>query len=271
MPHTPASFTKNFAWNESFKKLLQSISDGFGGATDPISRDTWRKQSGINNKNLELIPLNFFLYSKKGIHDDFVMADTLVERAVVGRYDSSFANLALFALHLARAGDWHGSKWPDGRVAGWVNLFIVEHAWRGGDWRNDAFGHRAMSEFLDDHVDGEARTKRKMLTNYRFMLRSAGVLVEERLSPKALHEPWLLQATQLFWDRELFDGHITPSADAKLLERIFYEKKIQKLLRCTEQEARPIIMAACRQYSAGRLAQRASQLERLRPALLAAA
>lgn len=115
--YTPGSYTKNFSWHHSYKRLHSAIRNGFPSELVPVERDKWREHSRIGDAYRELIPLNFFLYSMRGLHEDFIVVDRLVERSSVP-YDADFARLALFAFHLAMSGNWHQSKWPDGRVAG---------------------------------------------------------------------------------------------------------------------------------------------------------
>jgi hypothetical protein len=60
--YTPGSFTKNFSWHRSYKKLHGAIRRGFSVDLTPVTRDAWRKGSAIGDANRELIPLNFFLF-----------------------------------------------------------------------------------------------------------------------------------------------------------------------------------------------------------------
>src|SRR4051812_22936335 len=99
--YSVASFTKNFSWNRSYKRLHRAIRSGFSGGLLPTKRAAWRKLSAIGDQDLELIPMNFFLYSMPTIRDDFILIDGLVELACRHPYDIQFAKFALFAFHLA--------------------------------------------------------------------------------------------------------------------------------------------------------------------------
>src|ERR1700686_4471131 len=134
--YTVGSFSKNFGWNESYKKLHAAIRNGFSGGGSPVSRDCWRERSKIGDSDQELLAINFFLYSMRGINEDFVLVDKLVDCAFEA-YSADFSRLALFALHVASSGNWHRSKWPDGRVAGWANELIRTVAWNTGKWRTE--------------------------------------------------------------------------------------------------------------------------------------
>lgn len=269
--YTAASFTKNFSWKRDFSRLHKAIRNGFSGKIAPTTRETWRKHSDINNQSLELIPMNFFLYSKQGLEDDFILVDRLVEEAVRHPYDKNFALLALFAFHLANSGRWRGTRWPDGRVAGWANLLIREFAWRDGAWGNGAFQDTSLKQFFEDRLKGNPDTKTKVLTNYRHMLRVSGVLVDDEVQPIPLNAPWRIEAVQLFWDRQIFDGTIHRNDDVKVLEQAFFNNEIYKLLGCSKELGRGILKAAFDQYSNGRMAHRFEQLHDLRHALSAAA
>lgn len=266
--YSPGSFTKNFSWHQSYKKLHAAVRNGFSSKRDPVVRERWRERSGIGDTNRELIPMNFFLHSMRGVNDSFFVVDRLVERAFVP-YDADFAKLALFAFHLAMSGNWRHSKWPDGKVAGWASEFIRTIAWSSGQWRSAAFTERSLGSFLEEHIDGEAVTKRKVLTNYRYMLASAGVLVDERVQETDLRAPWVADATQLFWDREIFSGELHRSSSAKDFESAFLREEIYKLLPCTAEQGRAIALAIYRDYSERILPTRIKQLEVLRVLLAA--
>lgn len=266
--HTPGSFTKNFSWHKSYKKLHAAIHNGFSSGLVPVVRERWRERSRISDANRELIPLNFFLQSMRGLNEDFVVVDRLVERTFVP-YDSDFAKLALFAFHMAASGTWHHSKWPDGRVAGWANEFIRDVAWESGQWRSRAFTEHDLKAFLNECIDGEAVTKRKVLTNYRYMLASAGILIDDRVQETDVRAPWVTDATQLFWDRQIFSGVLHRSSSAKDFEAAFFRQEIYKLLACTAEQGRAIALTTYRDYSERILPTRIEQMEKLRLLLAA--
>jgi hypothetical protein len=266
--YTAGSYTKNFGWEESYEKLHSAIRKGFSAELAPVTRDAWRERSEIADPDRELIPLNFFLHSRRGLNDVFIIADRLVERAF-DPYNTNFASLALFAFHLAMSGTWHHSKWPDGRVAGWANEFIRAVAWRDGRWRSTAFTEQALKLFLEETVDGEDVTKRKVLTNYRYMLLSAGALMDDQIQQPNLQAPWLTDATQLFWDRQIFSGELNRSSNQKDFEAAFFRHDIHMLLGCTAEEGRIISLSTYRPYIARLLPKRLEQLEELRGLLAA--
>jgi hypothetical protein len=265
--YTAGSFTKNFSWHLSYKRLHGAIASGFSEGLDPTSREEWRLRSRIGNSDLELIPMNFFLYSKEGIEQDYILVDRLVERSIEP-YDKDFAELALFAFHLANSGTWRQSKWRDGAVAGWANALIRELAWRNDTWTSDIFQERPLASFLGQHLEGTSGTRRKVLTNYRYMLRSAGVLVRGKIQPVDRDIKWRIDATQLFWDRQLFDGLLSPSSNRKSFETSYLDHEIYKLLRCSEEQGRAFVAGAFRDYSE-RLANRVKQVRGLKGLLVA--
>jgi hypothetical protein len=262
--YTPGSFTKNFTWEHSYERLFKAIRNGFGERLEPVSRDQWRAQSGIRDGDRQLIPLNFFLHSVRGIKEDFVLIDRLVEAAVERRYNRDFAQLALFAFHLARSGNWRGSKWPDGRVAGWAKDFILQAAGRDGNWKGSAFDEARLTAFLEQHLDAESVTLRKVYTNYHFMLESAGVLTNGVLQPPNYSQRWYVDAIQLFWDRHFFDGNLPPNGSPRTLEEVFFDQEIHKLLNCNEAQARVFVRVALREYAPALQEAHAKQLNTLR-------
>jgi len=164
------------------------------------------------------------------------------------------------------SGSWRHSKWPDGSVAGWANKLIGDVAWSRGRWTAAAFDEVGLTEFLRANLDAEAVTRRKVLTNYRFMLESADVTVDGELQPPNYAQRWYIDAVQLFWDRRFFDGDLPPGGNARALEDIFFDKQIHKLLNCDEAQARVFVRTAAREYLPKILASRVDQIQTLRDA-----
>jgi hypothetical protein len=225
----------------------------------------------LNDRDIELIPLNFFLYSKAGVNDDYVLADTLVEFALTRPNDVQFAKLAVFAFHLANSGNWRKSEWPNGRVAGWANQLVRDFAWRDGDWIDGAFEKQSLMAFISQHLEGESDTKRKVRNNYRFMLKSAELLIDEMLEPMDFNAQWAIAAPQLFWDRQIFDGALRVSSTQNDFEDLYFKHEIHKLMRCSEAQGSAMSRAAFRDYSRGRMTERFKQLDDLRALVAAAA
>lgn len=268
--YTPGSFTKNFSWNLSYVRLHDAIRSGFRSPFRPVKRNSWRSNSGIPDRDRQLVPLNFFLYSIEGLKDDFVMADQLVD-ATFDPYDDQFAQLSLFAFHLATSGHWKNSPWPDGRVAGWANRFIKEFAWSRDDWDFGVFEESALFEFIKRNVFAEPVTLRKVYTNYRYMLTSAGVLSSGGLQSNSLRQRWFVDAVQLFWDREIFGGFLLPSSNSGVLIDALIDKEIFKLLRCGKDQCAAFGRAAYGEFSQGQANDRIEQINNLRSENLIAA
>jgi hypothetical protein len=262
--YTPGSFTKNFSWNLSYRRLYDAIRGGFSGAPRPVSRERWRADSGIADANRQLIPMNFFLYSMEGVAEDFLLVDQFVESALERRYNGEFCQFALFNFHQANSGHWRNSPWRDGRVAGWANDYIREIASVKGVWPATSFDERSLADFLDERIVGEARTKHKMLTNYRYMLESAGVLVDGKLQPEDLRQRWLVDAVQLFWDRQIFDGALPATPRISALEDVLMDHEVFKLLRCDKNQCRAFARAAYAEFSRGQGPARVAQIDGLR-------
>lgn len=262
--YTPGSFTKNFSWNQSYERLHSAIRAGFSSSSDPVSRDKWRSDSGIGDKDRELIPMNFFLYSVLGAKEDYLLVDQLVD-AATDPYDPEFARLALFSFHMASSGRWRQSHWPDGKVAGWANEFILT-AWTRDDWSADAFSDRQLLAFIQRRLDAEEVTQRKVFTNYRYMLKSAGVLTAAGLQPQDLRQRWFVDAILLFWDRSIFDGSLKATATLGALENALIDNETYKLLRCSKDQCRAFARAAFPEFADGQGLDRARQLQTLRDA-----
>jgi hypothetical protein len=196
--YTPASFTKNFSWHQSYRRLHTSIGKGFFKGTKPTARDDWRAGSGIGDPNRELIPMNFFLFSYFGAKEDYILPDHFVEVALTRAYSGEFALLSLFTFHLALPGRWRKTIWPNGRVAGWANDLVREASDDRGTWNPAAFRDGALRRFIAARVIGHPVTTTKVFTNYRYMLNSASVVVNEVLQPPDLTKRWHVDAVQVF-------------------------------------------------------------------------
>lgn len=259
--YTPGSFTKNFSWHRSYRPLYTAVAKGFSSRRQPVSRDHWRAHSGIKDSNRQLIPMNFFLYSLPGKSDDFLLVDQFVKFALTSPYSAEFARLALFAFHIAKSGKWKHSQWHDGRVAGWANDLIREVSSKEGVWPTHSFQEKSLTKFIENRIDGEAVTHRKIFTNYRYMLESAGVLNDGRLQAENLRERWLLDAVQLFWDRQIFDNALSATASQPAFEDTLIDNDVHKMLRCNKDQCRGFARVAFGEYDG---AECLDQIDRLK-------
>jgi hypothetical protein len=258
---SPGSFTKQFGWRKDPQRLHRSVRSGFSNEAQPVTRDIWRKNCGLRDSNIDLIPIDFFLFSKRVDSRDYLLVDTFVEFALDRRYDSQFAKLAVFNFHLASSGYWQGSDWPDGKVAGWANLLVRDFAWKSGNWTSSVFDKSSLLKFFENHVQGTHETRRKMRNNYRFMLEHAGLLVDGKIQSTDFTTPYALNAPQLFWDRKIFNGTLRQSSPRSEFEDLFCKEEIYKLLNCGEDQGLALARAAFREYSKVRLPKRFEQLE----------
>jgi hypothetical protein len=121
-----------------------------------------------------------------------------------------------------------------------------------------------LTKFLEQHLDAEPATRRKVFTNYQFMLESAGVLANGKLQPPNYAQRWYVDAVQLFWDRHFFDGHLPPSGTPRTLEEAFFDNEIYKLLNCNEAQAQVFVRTASREYLPKLLHSRVDQIQTLK-------
>jgi len=218
----------------------------------------------LDDPDIELIPIDFFLYSKRTANGDYILVDRLIEQAVSGPHDASFCRLAIFAFNLANSGTWRNSLWPDGQVAGWANQLIREVAWERRGWHRHAFEKLFLLRFLRDHVKGTDGTLRKMRNNYWFMLSVYGIFDGPKSEPINLEaETWAEDAIQLSWDRLIFDGAVSDRDDLGVLSEAFLDKEIYKLLGCDKDLGLRLAMRAAAKYSGARMMSRFKQLRDL--------
>lgn len=259
---TPGSFTKNFAWGKDPKRLHKCIYEGFSGILVPVTRSEWRENCGINNRSLELVPLNFFLYSNKVGNTDYVIPDPLVEVAVTEEFGPDFLRLWLATFHLNMSGSWRNSKWPNGSVASWANAYVRERAWKDGAWTADAFAEKDLDSFLLDRVDALPDTRHKMITNYRFMLSAAGVLSKGKVVEFPVNAPWRYHALDALWTRASIDAGIH-SWDSASLQELAFEHEAHRLFACSEQILKSYIASSIKRGVIGKLSARINAVDQL--------
>jgi hypothetical protein len=137
-------------------------------------------------------------------------------------------------------------------------------AWLNDDWVEGAFADDTLEKFIDRRIEAEPVTKRKVLTNYRYMLESAGVLRNGKLQPCDLRQRWFIDAVELFWDRHIFDGILSATARRSVFEDSLIEYEIFKLLRCSKVQCQAFARAAFGEYQEGQGVERLTQVDRLR-------
>jgi hypothetical protein len=177
--YAPGSFTKNFAWSQhppGLKRLYDAIKNGFRGTLIPVDREQFRRSCGISDRNFQLIPLNFFLHNTISGHSNFVSVDELVRHTFKYPHSPRFDKLALFALHLGRAGRRSGVN-GDAHGAAFTTEYVRNVLW-------DPHGGWAASRLNDAAIEASFRTTitvqgadtlHKCTTNYSYILGVAGI------------------------------------------------------------------------------------------------
>ena len=199
MKYAPGSFSKNFAWHATgLRKLHAAIRAGFHDKLAPVARQEFRNGSGVDAA-LSLIPVNFFLHNRAAK----ISVDELVFQAIGRPHSIRFDRLALFALHLNRAGKGKGVV---GRPAMWTNEFVRERLWQDGAWRSSALLDASLDLFIEDRMDALPEVRVKCRNNYRhlFELCEFWPTALPIINPQA--EQWIASALFLAWDRHILDG-----------------------------------------------------------------
>ena len=124
----PGSFTKNYGWQQhppGLGKLHACINLGFAGTADAVLRDEFRDRTRHLSPTAELIPPNFFLHNTVAGGLNYVTVDELVRQALGAAHPREFDQLALFSLHLGRAGRRVGNN-GDSAGAAFANDYARE-------------------------------------------------------------------------------------------------------------------------------------------------
>jgi hypothetical protein len=207
MKYAPGSFSKNFAWHGTgFRKLHIAIRRGFHSKLQAVARQAWRHDSGINDRNLELVPINFFLHNRSGQ----MLVDELVFQAIQKPHSLRFDRLALFAFHLNRAGMGAGVV-P--RPAMWANEFVRERLWRDDAWHSSALSESEMDSFISTRLDAAGIVLTKCRSNYRHLFELSEYLPAKLDLINSGVEHWIGSALFLAWDRSILQGGAAAKSD----------------------------------------------------------
>jgi hypothetical protein len=197
----PGSFSKNFGWKgNGLHKLRDAVRFGFQGKLEPVSRELWRVNSEILDRERSLLAANFFLYNTQGL----IAVDELVRLAICEEYSPIWDRVAFFALNLSRVGTPPRSGDPCPMA--WANVYLRSYATDDGRWKPEALTPTRIDAFLRTNLEAEDHTRRKCRTNYSHMLKLSGAAGHGRNAIPA--EEWVPFALYLAWDRYLLDGAV---------------------------------------------------------------
>jgi hypothetical protein len=262
MAHPPGSFSKQFAWlrhGTGLSRLHGVIRQGFKHEPVMVDRSDWRKNSGINDSSIDLIPLNFFLHNTILDRANFVSVDELVLQALVHDHSPNFDRLALFALNLSMAGlrrATTGTPLPishsrlrrDARPAMWANEFVREFLWKDGAWRASSLKIAEMDNFFDGHIDATKPVRTKVRANYRNLFELCRYLPADAAEIDSGAAEWGPAAHFLAWDRLMLDGELLDTAGSDQLLEKATEHQLFKLLGISEEAGDRLAANAARQY-----------------------
>jgi len=198
MAYLPGSFTRNFGWRghgRGLKKLHEAIREGFSGRATPVDREQWRTASGVSDRDINLLPVNFYLNNS----GSEVVPDELVLRAIGEEHSRDWDRLVLFALNLSNVG-----APPDGAdplPTRWANEFVRERLYRDGAWQRSALLVPAMDEFLAPRIAASKDGWQKCRRNYRHIWELCGYLPSPLPQINSGASRWMSSALFLAWDR----------------------------------------------------------------------
>lgn len=207
-------------------KLHGVIRDGYQGDLAPVEREQFRTDSNLD-KDLSLIPINFFLHNRKGK----MSVDELVFQAIKHPHSARFDRLALFAFHLNRVGS--GTR-VTGRPA-WANEFVREKLWKNGVWQKASLSEESLDSFLETRMRAKLDVRTKCRTNYRHLFVLCGYLPAPLPVINSHEEQWIGPALFLAWDRHILDDG---KGDKKTLRSLIDKEGIYKLLGVTREYAK---------------------------------
>lgn len=217
--YPPGSFTKNFAWHahgKGLQRLHTVIRRGFDGVLQPVPRSVFRARCGVPEESLQLIPVNFFLHNHIEGGRNFVSVDELVHVALDRPHDQLFDRLALFALHLNKAGIRRGANGL-AEPALWIKSFVEDRLWDDGAWRPGPLARSEMDSYFPQVLDAQQDALTKCITNYRYLLELCDYLHYASDAVNSGAEQWMVPALFLTWDRLALDGDLPANASRAAL------------------------------------------------------
>jgi hypothetical protein len=228
--HKPGSFSKNFAWHgHGLKKLHDAIRAGSQGRLVATQRDEFRNHCGIDDADLQLIPVNFFLHNTILDGDNYVSIDELVYQAVWQDHSLKFDRLALFALHLNRAGERRGTNGEEKPVT-WIRAFVSRILWKNGGWETASLDAQRMDDFFATVLDATDDVRTKCRTNYRHLFELCEFLPSKGDVIATGADAWVQSALFLMWDRYLLDSRGNFSLVEEQLGHVAKNEEFHKLL-----------------------------------------
>ena len=127
---------------------------------------------------------------------------------------------------------------------------MCNSVWRDGSWHREAFGDVALESYIKSAISGRKETLHKVFTNYRHMLRIAGIVAPDlQIGSVPFHAgDWALQACKLMWDRAIYSGNLDELASEADLVAFFMNNEGHKLLGTTAGQAKTIATFAAAEY-----------------------
>jgi len=250
----PGSFSKNFAWHGTgLAKLHHAIRTGFNGELKPVLRSHFRTHCGVNDENLQLIPINFFLFNTDGSESALLSVDELVFQAVEESHSLVFDRLAIFALHLSMVGNVSSGGTP------WAREFVTRRLWSEGFWRRSELEIDQLDSFLRTALDARTEVRTKCRSNYRHLFELSGFLSTGDKYIDNRDDQWLTSAVLLAWDRAILSAQLTDSATTAQLVEFIRHREIFKLLGVPEDFAKELAAHIAPSYFESRAIKRFEQ------------
>jgi hypothetical protein len=229
MAYRPGSFSKNFAWHGAgLSKMHSTIRAGYSADLRPVSRNAFRENCGIGDPNLQLIPINFFLFNTGSSDTSPLAVDELVFQAVEQPHTALFDRLALFALNLSNVGNIGSGGTP------WARDFVAERLWSEGFWRRSELEIEALDSFLRTALDARPEVRVKCRSNYRHLFELTGYLDVNEEFIDNRDGQWLSSAVLLAWDRGMLSAQIPEQPTTEQLGEFIRKNRLARLLGVPE-------------------------------------
>lgn len=236
--YKPGSFSKNFAWHGTgLRKLYDAIQAGFSNKLKPVERNQFRQRCGIADESLQLIPINFFLYNKIEGAQNKLVVDELVFRSLVHSHSLAFDRLALFAIHLSKAGKRIRNSGIESPTK-WINEFVRKDLWSDGYWNKQKLDKSNMDIFIETVLDATKDVRTKCRTNYRHLFELCQYIPCPNTLIDSGAEDWIGGAHFLAWDRYLMDGGLLTTNDKSLLLKFANQEELYKLIGIPNDQAK---------------------------------
>ena len=113
-------------------------------------------------------------------------------KALARSHSLAFDRLALFVIHLSKAGKRRGTNGTENPTQ-WANEFVSNYLWTDGTWGRDKLEKAHMDAFFKTVLDAQNEVRVKCRTNYRYLFEMCQYLPASNSVIDSGAEDWIME------------------------------------------------------------------------------